>query len=440
MTRKIFTTIVNAIQNQIVRMSENKEYFNHWNNDGDESKIFCRNTKLPLKIMFWLIVSRIVQSLPVSLSSFFGQLNLPIPSKSAFSMKRRLIKSRLFEDINKTLVKEFYNSSPCPRTWKGYVVLACDGSRIALPNVAELGETFGYYHTCQGEELYPSAKASIFQDTLNNITVLAKLVEKNEDERYTFEQNYIDANALAGGKTIMLVDRGYFSYLLMYLMINSGQLFVMKARNAPWRTEFLDSGKAESVVEVTPSRATSIYSNERWRRQQEKKIKLRLVRFNHPDGSVDVLVTNIFDKRIADSKDIIRLYRLRWPAETAYGVYKNDMALELFSTFRKDGIFQDFFAALIMYNLATALSCDCSRHPKNKKINMNVAVGIIHNICPELSGILDSRTVRKRIRTDTEYLSHCLTDIRPDRSFKRTRRSRKTNGKFYRHINFAPAV
>ena len=440
MTRKIFGNIVNAIQSKIVRMSENKEYLNCWHNDGDVSKTFCRNTKLPLKIVFWLIVSRIVQSLPVSLSSFLCQLNLPIPSKSAFSMKRQLIKSGFFEEINKTLVKEFYTSAPGIKTWKGHVVLACDGSRIALPDVAELGATFGYYHTYKGEELYPSAKAAIFQDTLNNITVLAKLVEKNVDERYTFEDNYMEANTLAGGKTIMLIDRGYFSYLLMYLMINSGQLFVMKARNTPWRAEFLASGKAESVVDVVPSKTTSIYSNEEWCCQPEKKIRLRLVRFNHPDGSVDVLITNIFDIHIADSKDIIQLYRLRWPAETAYGVYKNDMALELFSSFRKDGVLQDFFAAIIMYNLATVLSCDCKKHPESKKINMNVAVGIIHNICPVLSGILDSGTIRKRIRTDTEYLSHCLTDIRPDRSFHRIRRVRKKSGKFYRHTNFAPAI
>lgn len=421
-------------------MSAQKEYFNSWHGKGSPTGSFSRNTKLPIQVLFWLIVSRIVQSLPVSLSSFFDQLNLPVPSKSAFSMKRRLIKSSFFEDIGKTMVRELYVQDPHLKKWKGHVVLACDGSRIALPDIADLGRTFGYYHTRQGEELYPCAKAAIFQDTLNDVTVLSRLVGKDVDERHTFEECFMEANALAGGKTIMTMDRGYFSYLLVYKMMRQGQMFVMKARNAPWRNEFIASGKKEDVIDVAPSRATSIYNDSQWRMQGEGKLRLRLVRFDHPDGSVDVLITNIFDKKVAAHKEIIGLYRLRWPAETAYGVYKNDMALELFSTFRPDGILQDFYAAVIMYNLASILSRECRKPPGTKKINMNVAVGIIHNICPVLSGILDSRVVHRRIRIDIGYLSHCLTEIRPGRSHPRVRRVRKTSGKFYRHINFAPAV
>lgn len=439
MTHKLFGSILNVIHNEMVSMREKKEYFNSWTESGSCTKTFCRNTKLTLERVFWLIVSRIVQSLPISLSSFFDQLNLGIPSKSAFSMKRQLIKSELFEDVNKSIVKELYTKHKM-ESWKGYIVLACDGSRVALPNVEKLGEDYGYYHTYQGEILYPCAKATIFQDTLNNITVLAKLEKKDMDERYTYEANYMEANTLVGGKSIMTIDRGYFSYLLMYLMIKNNQFFVMKSRNAPWRTDFLASGKKEGIIDITPSRATSIYSNEQWQQESDKKIRVRLVRFDHPDGSADVLITNIFDAHIATYTDIITLYRLRWPAETAYGIYKNDIALELFSTFRGDGILQDFYAAIIMYNLASILTYDCKKPPKGKKIDMNIAVGIIHNICPTLSLGPTNEIAIKRIRTDTEYLSHCLSAIKPNRSFERIRRQRKTSGKFYRHTNFALAV
>lgn len=440
MAYKIFNHILNAIQDKLVSLTISKECFNGWNKEGKARNAFSRKTKLSLQNVFWLIVSRIVQSLPVSLSTFFSQLNLPTPTKSAFSMKRQLIKSSLFEEVNKTLVKEFYSSENHFTNWKGYVILACDGSRIALPNVVELGENFGYYHTYQGEILYPCAKAAIFQDTLNNVTVLAKLEEKDTDERYTFEENFLEANALAGGKTIMTIDRGYFSYLLMYLMIKDNQLFVMKARNTKWRSEFISSGKKDDVIEVFPSRGTAIYRNRQWNLNREKKLTLRLVRFDHPDGSADVLITNIFDKYMATSNEIINLYRLRWPAETAYGIYKNDMALELFSSFRKDGVLQDFYAAIIMYNLASIIAHDCKKPPKGKKINMSVAVGVIHILCPVFTGLLSSRITHFRIRSDMEYLSHCLTEVRPGRSFERVRRKRKTSGKFYRHLNFSLSV
>lgn len=353
MAHMVFEHILNTVQGKLVDLSMEKNWFNGWDSSDNGSHAFCRKTKLTFQIVFWLMVSRIVQTLPVSLAAFFERLELPAPAKSAFSMKRQLIKSSLFEEVNNTVVKEFYSSSNNFSTWKGHVILACDGSRIALPNVEELGEAFGYYHTYQGENLYPSAKAAIFQDTLNNVTVMARLVAKDTDERQTFEENFAEANALAGGKTIMTIDRGYFSYLLMYLMIKHGQMFVMKARNTKWTADFISSGKKEAVMDVYPSRATSVYRDREWRLSKEKKLTLRLVRFDHPDGNVDVLITDIFDRRLATCNDIITLYRLRWTAETAYGVYKNDMALELFSSFRKDGVLQDFHAAVIILDSCT---------------------------------------------------------------------------------------
>lgn len=96
-------------------------------------------------------------------------------------MKRTIIKSSFFQFMGHTLTEEFYKSNSV-RKWRDYVLISCDGSRIALPEIEELGKKFGWYHTYQGEELYPSAKACVFQDTLNNITVYAALEPKNKDE------------------------------------------------------------------------------------------------------------------------------------------------------------------------------------------------------------------------------------------------------------------
>lgn len=439
MARHLFSEIINAINEGIVYQSTQKEYFNPWKHGEDSSKVFQRKTKLPLSVVFWLIVSRIVQSLPVVLSSFFEQMRLPIPGKSAFSMKRALIKSVFFEDINSRLVSKYYENRTGLKRWNGYVVLACDGSRIALPDVAELGETYGYYNL-MGHRLYPCAKAAIFQDTLNNITVMARLVDRDVDERYTFMDCFSMANRLAGGKTIMTLDRGYFSYLMMFLMIKEGQAFVMKSCKAPWRKAFIESGKKEDTVTIVPTRGSSINANPQWRLQADKTISVRLVRFDHPDGSADVLITNLMDSKMFDAQQIIEIYRLRWSAETAYGVYKNDMALELFSSFRKDGVLQDFHAAIILYNLASIFAADCNRSSSNRKPDMNVAVGMIHNLCPALAANPPAKKLIIRIRNGMDYLCHYLTYIVPGRSFKRTRKLRKTSGKFFRNTNFAIAV
>lgn len=417
----------------------NSEYFNYWKRkDGTASgRIFCRKTPLGLKSIFWLVVSRIVRTLPVALDQFFSGLGLPSPTKSAFSMKRALVKSTLFERVGRSMVRDFYRSGPVKK-WRGYVPLACDGTRLALPEVDALGDRFGMYHTYQGEDLYPSARASVFQDTLNNITVDACVEAKDTDERHTFEQRFRLASRLTGSKTIMLLDRGYYSYLLLYLMVKEGQKFVMKGRDSSWAREFLRSGRMQSTVSVKPSRDTAVYRNSGWRAEPVKEITLRLVRFNHPGGSADVLLTNLAASERVTAKDIIELYRLRWPAETAYGIYKNDEALELFSSFRADGVLQDFHGAVILFNLASMLAMDSEKADSGTtKPDMNVVIGLIHNICPLLALGPDSHALKKRLGTIATEAKHCTVSIKPGRSFPRIRRRRKTSGKFYRYTNHA---
>lgn len=445
MAHHLFDCMINALENKLVSVENDignhPQYFNAWSpKSPTKIHVFRRQTKLTLRIMFWLIVSRIVRSLPVALDSFFSSLNLQAPTKSAFSMKRQTIKSDFFRDMLKTLVEEFYKSDAVKK-WRGYVLMACDGSRLALPNVNELGEHYGWYHTTQGENLYPTAKACVFYDTLNNITVYAKVEDKDEDEKYSFENYFRDAVSLTGSRTIMLLDRGYFSYNVIYLMIKNNVKFVMKAKKLPWTSEFVSSGRKQQTMTVKPGRYTSICSNPEWALEPEKELTVRLVRFEHPDKSVDVLVTNLTSDEMVSASDVIALYRMRWPVETGYGIYKNDEALELFSTFRVDGIVQDFYGAAILFNLASILSRDCLKKGKGSvKPDMNVVIGLIHNLCPLMTLGPGSHLFKSRLRIIVIEAAHYDIQIQPGRSFPRIRHLRKTSGKFYRHINFALAV
>lgn len=463
MAHKNFLEISNNINDVLVRMSGNPEYFNAWKEGENPANAFTRNTKLTLRVIFWLIVSRVVRSLPVALLDFFNDMGLPAPTKGALSMKRALIKSKLFEDVNGALVRKLYTDRRAVKTFKGHPVLACDGSRIALPNVVELGEKYGWY-TLLGNKLYPAAKACVFQDTLNNITVLGRLVGKDEDARRTFRDCFERANELVGGDSIMVLDRGYFSFLMIFLMMEKGQLFVLKSRNTPWVKDFLASGKKQQTVKIVPGRNTSICSDSQWRQRQDKSLTLRLVRFDHPGGQADALVTDIMDEAQFSAPDIIALYRLRWRVETAYGVYKNDMALELFSSFRIDGVQQDFQAALILFNLVSVIVADSDRlrtkrggkpkggqdeageqagkkrRKRKKKTNTHVAVGIVHALCPLIAAEFLKRKLKERVGDDEKYLSRCVTYVIPDRSFARDRKLRKTSGKYFRNTNFAQAV
>lgn len=104
-----------------------------------------------------------------------------------------------------------------------------------------------------------------------------------------------------------------FSYNVIYLMIKNNVKFVMKAKKLPWTSEFVSSGRKQQTMTVKPSRYTSICSNPEWALEPEKELTVRLVRFEHPDKSVDVLVTNLTSDEKVSASDVIALYRMRWP-------------------------------------------------------------------------------------------------------------------------------
>ena len=81
MAHQLFNQILNALESRLVSIENNIEnhlqYFNAWSaKNHTKIHVFRRQTKLTLRIMFWLIVSRIVRSLPVALDSFLRLLIL----------------------------------------------------------------------------------------------------------------------------------------------------------------------------------------------------------------------------------------------------------------------------------------------------------------------------------------------------------------------------
>ncbi|MCL1914644.1 MAG: hypothetical protein FWG10_12415 [Eubacteriaceae bacterium] len=84
---------------------------------------------------------------------------------------------------------------------------------------------------------------------------------------------------------------------------------------------------------------------------------MRVVKFMLESGGMETLITNIWDKRLG-KKAFKKLYFLRWPTEVKYDIAKNKLQLENFSAMTADGIKQDFFACMLLANLAAVAAAD----------------------------------------------------------------------------------
>ena len=90
---------------------------------------FSRNRRCPFSSLILLILSLESHSLNRELRRFFKSLGTPPVSKSAFIQQRRKLNDAAFPFLFSAL-----NASvPLKKTFRGYHLLACDGSDVDLP-------------------------------------------------------------------------------------------------------------------------------------------------------------------------------------------------------------------------------------------------------------------------------------------------------------------
>lgn len=81
---------------------------------------------------------------------------------------------------------------------------------------------------------------------------------------------------------------------------------------------------------------------------------LRCVRVKLPSGEDETLVTNL-DRKDFPKRDIKEIYRLRWGIETGFNYLKNAVFVEEFVSKTENGLAQDYFVSLLVYNFATCI-------------------------------------------------------------------------------------
>jgi hypothetical protein len=159
-------------------------------------------------------------------------------------------------------------------------------------------------------------------------------------------------------RSVLLLDRGYPSFeLISYFLQNLKGFFIFRCpATATFSavTKFVRSGKREATIRVTPS-GKYLSKIERSHRKEVKAVKLRILRLTSPDGTVSVLLTNLYDKKRFPYADIINLYFRRWEVESYYRDEKTVLNIDRFHSTTANGVRQELFAVLIMSVISRTL-------------------------------------------------------------------------------------
>ena len=404
---------------------------------------FTRSRKLPFEKLVVLISKLCKKTLSFELDSFFGEFNLlNTCSVSAFCQQRMKLLPEFFDVWNKVLAESFYvYSAGNERRWKGYRLIAADGSNLSLVNNTALRDYFGGQGNQTG--FFVQAKTFYYYDVLNDIIVLSDI----KPYRYGETKMAFDALESTINDAVTIYDRNYGSYrtIALHLWQEKESKFIIRAKESNrWIKDFIATGNQSSMVTIYPSKKIIEKMNEQGFRVSSKTgLTVRLVRVEL-EKSTEVLITNLLEHEGHATSEFKDLYNLRWRIETNISVQKNILQLESFSGLSVEAVKQDFYATILITNLHSLIIKDAQitvEKTKSSKypllVNKNKSFGWFKlNIVKLL--LADDRPydILKKLH---DFFIKNVIPIRKGRSFPRVRKNRSTNSKFKTFTNFKPA-
>ena len=334
------------------------------------------------------------KSLNVELSRFFKRIKYNSEEKSyskqSYSEARMKMKHSAYIELNEELVMGYYSDEDY-KQYKGYRVLAIDGSRIQLPDRESVIEEFGLAEN--GGKTIPMAMSSVAYDVLNKIAVNTYLERYEADERSLADKHLSKIKEITPTvKNIILMDRGYPSLYLFTRMLDLDLDFVVRCNDMSFISEikeFVRSEDTDKKIEIDLRLRLRKYLSIGKLANRPEKLILRAVKIKLTNGETEYLISSLTDKLTFTKDDLKELYHLRWGEETYFNFQKNVLEIENFSGRTPETIRQDYYAGILSSNIGSLLIEDAQEEIDEQvqvieglkhigyKVNRSVAMGLI---------------------------------------------------------------
>lgn len=390
----------------------------------DPGIAFTRNRKLGCEALIHYLIQLSDRSLSSDLMNYYDFIE-DMPSASAVCQQRYKLESLAVKRVFSLFTNSFENY----KTYKGYYLLACDGSDINICHNPKDKDT--YYIQTSATKGYNQLHLNALYDVLNNIyrDVYIDTARKNNEcnalSKMIINRQYPD-------QSIVICDRGYEKYNLMATFIENGQKFIIRVKDIGSNgilstldlpddsfdthirkiitrinnSETISSGLYAVLMNSSPFDYID-FENEYY------EMNLRVLRFKITEDTYECLVTNLSEDEMS-AEEFKDIYHLRWNEEGAFRDLKYTIGMLYFHSANQELIRQEIYASLILHNycrlLINNIPPDENRNWKWKyKSNFKLAVT---NIRRYMNDEIDENELILRIKK-------ILIPIRPGRSYSR---------------------
>ena len=403
---------------------------------------FTRNRKLSLRTLVELLITLGAGSQNKEILNFF-KFKESLPSASALIQQRNKLKPTALQFV----LQEFASSFKKLKKYRGYRVIAVDGSKVPIFRDPEDLETFTIYN--QHSEGLNFLHVNALYDIYNKLYLDATIqgVRGHNESRGLLEM--VKRSELTK-KVILVADRGYESYNNIAHLENKGWNYVIRVRSSDVKAGILSKTGLPSGEEfdervsilMTRRQTKEIKSNPKLYRLLSGKSNFDFL----PKGSKDTyrLTFRVVGIRIAEDKyqylitnlgegfsleDLKYLYHKRWGIEISFRELKHTIGLLHFNSKKVEHIKQEIFAKMILYNFCEKITLDVViKQDKNRKHSYQANFTLAMTICIEFLRTFDD----KHPPNVEALISMYIYPIREDRNFFREIKGQQCRGFLYR--------
>ena len=368
------------------------------------------------------------------------------PTHSALIQQR----SKLLPDAFEDLFYRFTDALSPDLTYKGYRLLAVDGTDIPIPRnpgdpetyriTDPYGKGFNMLHLNAAYDLLSHLYTDVIIQPGNVINEYRSLCDMTDHFAHTHP----------GEKALFIADRGFVSFNVFAHAIENNAFFLIRARDPSDRNILsklaLPDGPEFDVTferwltrrntctvkaqpEIFKCIASRVFDYLAPKSRKLYYICFRILKFPLPGGNAEYVFTNL-PKEDFTLSEIRDLYDRRWGIETSFRDIKYAAGMMFFHCRKKQMILQEIYAKLILYNFSEAITGGIALKKKEERkylYSINFAFAI--SLCVEF--LRRCRQGAPLIDLDV-LLSKNLVPIRPGRSSPRYIRARTAASFLYR--------
>ena len=362
-----------SLKNKIARLDKLKTV-NHLLSNIDSD--FTRDRKLAFDDVIMIILSMAGCPIREELLDYFDY-DINTATSSAFVQARAKVLPEAFEQ----LLHLFNNAYPCTETYKGYRLIAVDGSDLNIPYDPQDRTTLhkNQHKACS---LYHINAA---YDILNNRYV--DLIVQGKTNNYEQKAMWTMAERFPEKKTIFIADRNYPTWNNMEHIIRSGKYFLIRTKdihsfNSLLRKFGLPDSEFDMDIHttLTTNLTMSLKYPDKFRFLSTSStfdffdaenpfydVSYRVVRFKL-DGTDDYecIITNLSRNEFS-VEDIKYLYGLRWQEEISFRHLKYSADLSAVHARKRSSILQEIWARAILYNFSFIIIQELAKRKAGRK-------------------------------------------------------------------------